>query len=106
MMIRDPQEARLNWGLEWADYLTSQRDFIVGRLEEHLHPDQVALEDQGELGKETVARALAVLRFSFNQDENPKNYDIAYRHLSGLSYVDSRKLGVVGNGVGGYLASR
>ena len=28
------------------------------------------------------------------------------RHLSGLSYVDSRKLGVIGNGVGGYLASR
>ena len=105
-MSRDPQEARLNWGLEWADYLTSQRDFIVGRLEEHIDPDQVSLEDQEELGKATVARALAVLRFSLYLDENPKNYVIAFRHLSGLSYVDSRKLGVVGNGVGGYLASR
>ena len=28
------------------------------------------------------------------------------RHLSGLAYVDRKKLGVVGNGIGGYLASR
>ena len=71
MLGRDPQEARLNWGLEWADYLTSQRDFIVGRLEEHIDSDQVALEEQEELGKATVARALAVLRFSLYREENP-----------------------------------
>ena len=64
MISRDPKEERLNWGIEWADYLTSQRDFIVGRLEEHIDSDQVALEEQEELGKATVARALAVLRYS------------------------------------------
>ena len=63
MMSRDPKEERLNWGLDWSDYLTSQRDFIVGRLEEHLDSDQVAFEDQEELGQATVARAHAVLRF-------------------------------------------
>ena len=64
MISRDPKEERLNWGIEWADYLTSHRDFIVVRLEEHLDPDQVAFEDQEELGKATVTKALAVLRFS------------------------------------------
>ena len=63
-MCRDPQEERLNWGVDWTDYLTSQRDFIVARLDEL--DDQVAFEDEEELGKATVARALAVLRFSHN----------------------------------------
>ena len=63
LMIRDPKEKRLNWGVEWADYLTSQRDFIVGRLLD-LDADLVAFEEQEELGKATVAKALAVLRFS------------------------------------------
>ena len=62
LMIRDPKEKRLNWGVEWADYLTSQRDFIVGRLLD-LDADLVAFEEQEELGKATVAKALAVLRF-------------------------------------------
>ena len=53
----------MNWGVDWADYLTSQRDFIVGRLEEL--DDKVVFEDEEELGKLTVARALAVLRLKF-----------------------------------------
>ena len=44
MVCRDPQEDRLNWGVDWADYLTSQRDFIVGRLEDHFHHDQVKIK--------------------------------------------------------------
>ena len=104
MMNRDPKEEGLNWGLDWSDYLTSQRDFIVARVEEHLDPDQVAFKEQEELGKATVARAHAVLRFHSIQMKISKL--TMHSHLSGLSYVDSRKLGVVGNGVGGYLASR
>ena len=73
MMSRDPREERLNWGLDWSDYLTSQRDFIVGRLEEHLDSDQVAFEEQEELGQATVARAHAVLRFSPHLYEDCKN---------------------------------
>ena len=72
-MSRDPKEERLNWGLDWSDYLTSQRDFIVGRLEEHLDSDQVAFEEQEELGQATVARAHAVLRFSPHLYEDCKN---------------------------------
>ena len=53
----------MNWGVDWADYLTSQRDFIVARLEEL--DDKVVFEDEEELGKLTVARALAVLRLKF-----------------------------------------
>ena len=61
-MTRDPKKDNLNWGLEWADYLTSQRDFIVGRVEKVLDPGQMSVEEQEELGKATVTRSLAVLR--------------------------------------------
>ena len=72
MMSRDPKEEGLNWGLDWSDYLTSQRDFIVARVEEHLDPDQVAFKEQEELGKATVARAHAVLRFLLHSNEDFK----------------------------------
>lgn len=88
VFLMDKKEKSLNWDLGWADYLTSQRDFIVARLVEE-NMEEVVFDEQQQLGKATVTKALGVLR-----------------HLSGLAYVDRKKLGVVGNGIGGYLASR
>ena len=55
----------MNWDLGWADYLTSQRDFIVARLLEE-NMEEVVFDEQQQLGKATVTKALGVLRlFSF-----------------------------------------
>ena len=51
----------MNWDLGWADYLTSQRDFIVARLVEE-NMEEVVFDEQQQLGKATVAKALGVLR--------------------------------------------
>ena len=51
----------MNWDLGWADYLTSQRDFIVARLVE-ANMKEVVFEEQQQLGKATVTKALGVLR--------------------------------------------
>ena len=51
----------MNWDLGWADYLTSQRDFIVARLVEE-NMEEVVFEEQQQLGKATVTKALGVLR--------------------------------------------
>ena len=51
----------MNWDLGWADYLTSQRDFIVARLVEE-NMEEVVFDEQQQLGKATVTKALGVLR--------------------------------------------
>ena len=51
----------MNWDLGWADYLTSQRDFIVARLVEE-DMEEVVFDEQQQLGKATVTKALGVLR--------------------------------------------
>ena len=51
----------MNWDLGWADYLTSQRDFIVARLVEE-NMEEVVFEEQQQLGEATVTKALEVLR--------------------------------------------
>ena len=58
IMNRDPKEEGLNWGLDWSDYLTSKRDFIVARLEDF----NIKFDQEQELGKDTVERAHAALR--------------------------------------------
>ena len=51
----------MNWDLGWADYLTSQRDFIVAMLVEE-NMKEVVVDEQQQLGKATVTKALGVLR--------------------------------------------
>ena len=51
----------MNWDLGWADYLTSQRDFIVARLVKE-NMEEVVFDEQQQLGRATVAKALGVLR--------------------------------------------
>ena len=51
----------MNWDLGWADYLTSQRDFIVASLVEE-NMEEVVFDEQQQLGEATVAKALGVLR--------------------------------------------
>ena len=51
----------MNWDLGWADYLTSQRDFIVARLLEE-NMEEVVFDEQDQFGRATVTKALGVLR--------------------------------------------